>query len=124
MSIWNKCEKYGAVPFFGFPVIPKFEDDMIIFEFPEGYDPHGSETQRVAEVILGMIGKSIVEVTDKVVKVSIDNALLALFLHKQLLESGCFHCGAPVVPDLPLLQLRGTILKATDKIIQKAMGGY
>jgi hypothetical protein len=84
-NIWAKCEKYGAVPFYGYPVIPKVEDGMIIYEFPEGYTPNGNQMQEVADDLLEQIGSSIVEVTDKTIKVMIDNKLLALFIceHQQ-----------------------------------------
>jgi hypothetical protein len=80
-NIWAKCEKYGAVPFYGFPVIPKVKDGVLILEFPEGYHISNSQTQEVANHLLRILGDSIVEVTDKVVKVSINDALLAKFIY-------------------------------------------
>lgn len=82
-NIWAKCERYGAVPFFGFPVIPKVEDGVFIYEFPEGYVTSNSETQDVANHLLEILGSSIVEVTDKIVKVAIDNTKLALLIHEK-----------------------------------------
>lgn len=37
MSIWNDCEEFNAVPFYGFPVRPHFKNGVITFEFPLGY---------------------------------------------------------------------------------------
>jgi hypothetical protein len=91
-NIWAKCERYGAVPFFGFPVIPKVEDGMFIYEFPEGYTPGSSETQDVADHLLEILGSSIVEVTNKIVKVVIDNTKLALLIHEKQREY--YVCGS------------------------------
>lgn len=73
MSIWYDCEEFKAVPFYGFPLIPKIENDFIIFEFPKGYTPHGSKTNEVAQKLIEICGIDCKEnlITDKIVKVKL-----------------------------------------------------
>lgn len=69
MSILNKCKEYEALPFYGFPVKPSFEEGNIVFEFPEGYSPNGSRTQEVADKLARIVSGDIIKVTPNIVKV-------------------------------------------------------
>lgn len=85
MSIWEDCEHFNAVPFYGFPVIPNFENGVITFEFPLGYTPHGSQTQKVANKLKKLFKGEILEVTEKLVKVKVnEDSLKYVFYHYYL----------------------------------------
>ena len=90
MSIWNDCEDYDAFPFYGFPVKPSFKDGFVIFEFPLGYEPNGSQTQEVVNNLIKMFGddKKCKEnvVTDKLVKIKIDNDKLAYEIYRHYMK--------------------------------------
>ncbi len=87
MSIWNDCEKYDAVPFYGFPVVPSLKDGIVTFEFPIGYNPDGSKTKEVAKKIHELYGGEIIEVTTKLVRVKIEMNQLGYILYKYYLDS-------------------------------------
>jgi hypothetical protein len=87
MSIWADCQEHNAVPFFGFPVKPSFKNGLIIWEFPLGYAPNGSQTQVVAEKLREFTGGDIVEVTDKVVKVLPNEKYLGVVIFTAFLQS-------------------------------------
>jgi hypothetical protein len=83
MSIWNDCEKFNAVPFYGFPVKPHFEDGVITFDFPLGYKPNGSQTQEVADKLQKLFKGEILEVTENcvIVKVNEDTLRYVIYQH-------------------------------------------
>lgn len=83
MSIWNDCEEFQAVPFYGFPVIPKLEGDFIVFEFPKGYNPNGSKTNKVAKKLIKLCGSNCKEnlITDKIVKVKLSAKKLPYLIY-------------------------------------------
>jgi hypothetical protein len=87
MSIWSDCEEFDAVPFYGFPVRPQFENDIITFEFPKGYEPNGSQTQSVAEKLQKLFNGEIIEVTENVVRVKVGKNSLNYVLYKCYLEN-------------------------------------
>lgn len=87
MSIWEKCEEHKAMPFYGFPVKPSFEDGLVKFEFPEGYAPNGSKTQEVAEKIKRLFNGEIIVVTDNIVKVKIDQEVLGYVIYRHFMDS-------------------------------------
>jgi hypothetical protein len=86
MSIWEDCEKHGAVPFYGFPVKPKLENGLIIWEFPIGYEPNGSQTKEVAEKLHKIVGGELIEVTDKVIKIKPEETKLGYLIYKAFLD--------------------------------------
>ncbi len=69
MSIWDKCQEYNAMPFYGFPLSASFKDGIIIWEFPEGYAPNGSQTKEVANKLKAFVGGEILEVTDNIIRI-------------------------------------------------------
>ena len=86
MSIWEKCEEHSAVPFYGFPLKPSFKDGIIIWEFPEGYAPNGSQTKEVSEKLKELTGGEIIEVTDKIIKVRPSEDHLAGIIYKAFMS--------------------------------------
>ena len=88
MSIWNECEEYNAMPFYGFPVKPFVKDGFIIFEFPIGYDPNGSQTKEVAAKLRTLCGKKHKDnvVTTKMVKIKLDENKLAILIYNGYLN--------------------------------------
>ncbi len=86
MSIWEDCEKYDAVPFYGFPVKPSFENGLIVWEFPIGYEPNGTQTQEVAEKLQKIVGGEIVEVSDKIIKIKPEQTKLGYLIYKVFLD--------------------------------------
>lgn len=86
MSIWNKCDKYGAEPFYGFPVIPSIKNNELLFEFPEGYCPNGNQTQEVAENLLSFVGEEILEIAENRVRIKIDSKKLAMIIYQHQFE--------------------------------------
>jgi len=82
MSIWEKCREYSAVPFFGFPLRISFKDGIIVWEFPEGYAPNGSQTKDIAEKLKEFTGGKIIEVTDKLITVKPSEEYLAVIIYK------------------------------------------
>ncbi len=76
MSIWEDCKQYEALPFYGFPVKPSFKDGIIIFHFPEGYKPSGSQTKEVAKNLAKRFNGQILEASPKWVRVAIDPAMI------------------------------------------------
>lgn len=87
MSIWNECEKFNAVPFYGFPVIPKFDNDIITFEFPKGYTPNGSQTKKVSENLQKLFDGEIIETTENIVKVKIGRNSLKYVFYQYYLDN-------------------------------------
>lgn len=83
MSIWNDCEEFQAVPFYGFPVIPKLEGNFIVFEFPKGYEPNGSKTNEVAKKLIELCGSDCAEnlITDKIVKIKLSDEKLPYLIY-------------------------------------------
>lgn len=88
MSIWNDCEQFQAVPFYGFPVIPKLEGDFIIFEFPKGYEPNGSKTIEVAEKLIELCGSDCTDnlITNKIVKVKLSAEKLPYLIYNMYMN--------------------------------------
>ncbi len=89
MSIHEDLSKHpGSVPLFGFPVIPRFKDGVIIWEFPMGYTPDmgytpkESETHWVAKNLQEKFGGNILEVTNKIVKVKPDSEKIGYAIFK------------------------------------------
>ena len=89
MSIWNDCEEFQAVPFYGFPVVPKIESDFIIFEFPKGYEPNGSKTNEVAKNLVKLCGIDCDEnvITDKIIKIKISSEKLPYLIYNMYMDS-------------------------------------
>jgi len=89
MSIWDDCEEFQAVPFYGFPVIPKLESDFIIFEFPKGYEPNGSKTNEVAEKLIEICGSNCTDnlITDKIVKIKLSAEKLPYLIYDMYMNS-------------------------------------
>ena len=85
MSIWEKCEEYNAVPFFGFPLKVSFKNGSIVWEFPEGYAPNGSQTKEVAEKLKEFTGGDILEVTDKLIRILPSEKHLAVIIYRAFL---------------------------------------
>jgi hypothetical protein len=86
MSIWNDCEEFNAVPFYGFPVKPNFENGVITFEFPLGYKPDGSQTQNVADKLQKLFKGEVLEVTEKLVKVKVNEDTLKYVFYRHYLD--------------------------------------
>jgi hypothetical protein len=88
MSIWNDCKQFQAVPFYGFPVIPKLEGDFIIFEFPKGYEPNGSKTKEVAEKLIELCGSDCTDnlITNKIVKVKLSAEKLPYLIYNMYMN--------------------------------------
>jgi hypothetical protein len=87
MSIWTDCEEYNAVPFYGFPVKPSFDNDIITFEFPIGYEPNESQTKKVAQTLQKMFRGKILEITDKIVKVKLSKNSLSNIIYEYYLDN-------------------------------------
>ena len=87
MSIWEKCKEHNAVPFYGFPVRPSFKNGVIVFEFPEGYAPNGSQTKEVAEKLREFTGGDIIEVTDKIIKVLPNEKYLGVVIFNSFMKA-------------------------------------
>ena len=88
MSIWNDCEKFKALPFYGFPVIPRLESNFIVFEFPKGYEPNGNQTDRVAEKLIKFCGEDSPEniIKDKIVKIKLSSEKLSFLIYDMYLN--------------------------------------
>lgn len=85
MSIWEKCRQHNAVPFYGFPLVISFKDGVIIWEFPEGYTPNGDASKQVAEELREFVGGSIVEVSEKRIKILAGDKHLAVIIYQAFL---------------------------------------
>jgi len=88
MSIWDDCKLYEALPFFGFSVKPSIINGFIVFYFPEGYEPNGSKTIEVAKQLIKLCGKkdSENEITDKKVKIKIDNKKMSYIIYDSIIN--------------------------------------
>ena len=86
MSIWNKCEKYNARPYFGFPLKVSFKDNIVTLHFPEGYKPNGDRVEALAIELTKLYGK-LISVSKKTIKIKIRNDILASIIYKDLLDS-------------------------------------
>mgnify|MGYP000222717524 CR=1 FL=1 len=91
MSIWEKCEEHDAVPFFGFPLKPNFIDGLIVWEFPEGYEPNGDQTKEVAEELKTFTNGEIIEVTNKTIKIKPNQDRLGYFIYKAFMDKNAFN---------------------------------
>ena len=94
MNIWEKCKQYDALPYwyYGFPVIPvipEIQGRNLIFNFPEGYAPDGSKTDKVANELLELVGKKIILQTETVIAVELDYDKLAYILYKCMIHEQC-----------------------------------
>jgi hypothetical protein len=87
MSIWADCEEFDALPFMGFPVKPSVKDNVVTFEFPKGYAPNGSQTQDVADRLARILEGEVLEVTDKLVRVSFDETNLGTIIYSHYIEN-------------------------------------
>jgi len=89
MSIWNDCEEFQTVPFYGFPVIPKLDGEFIIFEFPKGYEPNGSKTKEVAKNLIELCGEEHCDniITDKIVKIKLSKDKLPYIIYQMYMDS-------------------------------------
>lgn len=92
MSIWNDCKEFQAMPFYGFPVVLKLEEDFIIFEFPKGYEPNGSQTEKVAKKLIKICGIDCPEniINDKVVKIKLSPIKLPYIIYEVYMENSAF----------------------------------
>ena len=86
MSIWKNCELLNAVPFYGFPVIPHFENNILTFKFPLGYKPNGSQTKEVAEKLQKLFKGEVLEVTENIIKVKVDEDTLKYVFYQYYLD--------------------------------------
>lgn len=86
MSIWEKCREHNAVPFYGFPLKVSYKDGVITWEFPEGYNPNGSQVQEVAHKLREFVGGSIIEITDKKIKILAGEKHIAVILYQAFLD--------------------------------------
>ncbi len=82
MSIWTDCEEHeGAVPFFGFPVIPSFDGKILTLDFPKGYKPNGgSKTEEVCNLLVKKFGGKPISFDKNKVVVEIDPETVAYIL--------------------------------------------
>jgi hypothetical protein len=88
MSIWNDCEEFDAYPFYGFPVILRLESNLIVFEFPKGYEPNGSQTDKVAKRLINFCGEESTEnvINDKIIKIKLSSEKLSYLIYEMYLN--------------------------------------
>jgi hypothetical protein len=80
MSIWNKCEKYQAYPFYGFPIKMQIIAGTLNVIFPEGYTPNGNKILEVKNKFSYLLG-DIIEETENSFKIKFDDNKLEDFIY-------------------------------------------
>jgi hypothetical protein len=92
MSIWNECEEFQAIPFYGFPLVLKLENDFIVFEFPRGYAPNGGQTDKVAKKLIRICGIDCPEniINDKIVKIKLHPEKLSHIIYEIYMGNSSF----------------------------------
>lgn len=88
MSIWNDCEEHNALPFYGRPIRPSVEGDVVTFDFPLGYEGSGG-MQGVAKTLENILGGEIIMLTDNIVKVKFSPKEMGYVVYKYYLQ--CRH---------------------------------
>lgn len=87
MSIWTDCKEHHAVPFFGYPVLPRLDGDVFSMVFPEGYTPNGNQMQQLSEKIRRIMGAQIVSVTDTELRIRLASEKVAYVLYEYLVSA-------------------------------------
>lgn len=87
MGIFQELQQHpGSMAFYGFPAIPTMKGNVLTVKFPKGYEPHGSKTQEVAELMQKQFGGKIVRVTKKLIKVTIDPEIAGAVLLRSYMD--------------------------------------
>lgn len=82
-NIWEKCNQYNAVPFFGFPLIISYKNGAIIWEFPEGID----KIDNVAEKVRQFVGGSLIEITGNKIRILPSEKHLAVIIYQAFVSN-------------------------------------
>lgn len=87
MSIWDDCRKHKAVPFYGFPLKHSIQNGVLIWYFPDGYEPDESETKEVAGRLLKAVGGELLECTDKIIRIKFDEGELSDIIYDWYMDN-------------------------------------
>jgi hypothetical protein len=85
MSIWNDCEEHNALPFYGYPIIPSVEGDVVTFDFPLGYEG-GYGMKEVAKTLEDILGGEVIMLTDNIVKVKFSPKEMGYVVYRYYLQ--------------------------------------
>ena len=84
MSIWNKCEEAGGMPFYGTPVQMNVKEGKLLVNFPMGYK---NNIQRVANKLAYLLG-DIENMEENSFVIVINEDKLANFIYFSQFEFG------------------------------------